>query len=95
MAVQAGRRTIAVFRVGDEFFAVNNACPHKGASLCDGEILIEDKIVRCPWHHWNWRLDGQGKLRKRSAPGLRTYEVAVNGDEVHPARVIANLWRTA
>ena len=27
MAVQAGRRTIAVFRVGDEFFAVNNAAP--------------------------------------------------------------------
>ena len=61
VAVQAGRRTIAVFRVGDDFFAVNNVCPHKGASLCDGEIIVEEKIVRCPWHHWNWQLE-DGKL---------------------------------
>ena len=81
VAVQAGRRTIAVFRIGDEFFAVNNACPHKGASLCDGEILIVDRLVRCPWHHWNWRLD-DGKLESDPRQGLRTYEVAVNGDEV-------------
>jgi nitrite reductase/ring-hydroxylating ferredoxin subunit len=36
IAVTAGHRTIAVFRVGDDFFAINNACPHKGAALCDG-----------------------------------------------------------
>jgi nitrite reductase (NADH) small subunit len=81
IAVQAGRRTIAVFRVGDDFFAVNNACPHKGAALCDGEIIIEDKIVRCPWHHWNWQLDS-GKLQADPRQALRTYEVTVDGGEV-------------
>jgi nitrite reductase (NADH) small subunit len=81
IAVQAGRRTIAVFRVGNEFFAVNNVCPHKGASLCDGEIVIEEKIVRCPWHHWNWQLE-DGKLQSDRRQALRTYEVAVDGDEV-------------
>ena len=81
IAVQAGRRVIAVFRLGEEFFAVNNACPHKGASLCDGEIVIADKVVRCPWHHWNWQLD-DGKLESDPRQRLRTYEVAVEGDEV-------------
>ena len=81
VAVQAGQRTIAVFRIGDEFFAVNNACPHKGASLCDGEIIAADKVIRCPWHHWNWRLD-VGKLESDPRQSLRTYEVAVDGDEV-------------
>ena len=81
IAVQAGRRVIAVFRVGNEFFAVNNMCPHKGASLCDGEIVIEEKIVRCPWHHWNWQLE-DGKLQSDRRQALRTYEVAVDGDEV-------------
>jgi len=81
VAVQAGRRTIAVFRVGDDFFALNNTCPHKGASLCDGEVLIEEKIVRCPWHHWNWRLK-DGKLQSDLRLGLRTYEVLVDGDQV-------------
>jgi nitrite reductase (NADH) small subunit len=81
VAVQAGRRTIAVFRIGNDFFAVNNTCPHKGASLCDGEIIIEEKIVRCPWHHWNWQLE-DGKLQSDGRQGLRTYQVAVDGDEV-------------
>jgi nitrite reductase (NADH) small subunit len=81
VAVQAAHRVIAVFRLGDDFFAVNNACPHKGASLCDGEILIRDKIVRCPWHHWNWQL-GDGKLESDPRQRLRTYQITVEGDEV-------------
>lgn len=81
IAVQAGRRTIAVFRVGNEFYAISNNCPHKGASLCEGEVLIEDKVVRCPWHHWNWQL-ADGRLESDPRQGVRTYEVAVEGNDV-------------
>jgi nitrite reductase/ring-hydroxylating ferredoxin subunit len=79
--VQAGRRTIAVFRVGNDFFAISNVCPHKGASLCDGEVLVEERRVRCPWHHWNWQLD-DGKLESDPRQSVRVYELAVDGDEV-------------
>jgi NAD(P)H-dependent nitrite reductase small subunit len=81
VAVQAGRRAIAVFRVGNDFFAISNVCPHKGASLCDGEVLIQERVVRCPWHHWNWQLD-DGKLESDPRQSVRVYEVAVDGDEV-------------
>jgi NAD(P)H-dependent nitrite reductase small subunit len=81
IAVRAGPPTVAVFRIGEEFYAISNVCPHKGASLCDGEILIEDKVVRCPWHHWNWRL-ADGRLQSDPRQGVRTYVVAVDGDEV-------------
>lgn len=81
IAVEAGRRTIAVFRAAGKLYAVANRCPHKGASLCDGEIVVEDAMVRCPWHHWNWKL-GDGKLEADPRQSLRTYEVAVEGDDV-------------
>jgi nitrite reductase/ring-hydroxylating ferredoxin subunit len=81
VAVQAGRLTVAVFRVGDEFFAINNRCPHKGASLCEGEIMVEERILRCPWHHWNWRLD-DGTLESDPRQRARIFEVAVDGEEV-------------
>jgi NAD(P)H-dependent nitrite reductase small subunit len=81
VAVQAGRRAIAVFRVGNDFFAISNVCPHKGASLCDGEVLIQERVVRCPWHHWNWQLD-DGKLESDPRQSVRVYQVAVDGDEV-------------
>jgi NAD(P)H-dependent nitrite reductase small subunit len=81
IAVQAGRHTIAVFRVGDDFFALNNVCPHKGASLCEGEVLVSEKIVRCPWHHWNWQLQ-DGRLQSDPRQGIRTFEVAIDGEDV-------------
>jgi NAD(P)H-dependent nitrite reductase small subunit len=81
VAVQAGRRTIAVFRIGHEVFAIHNSCPHKGASLCEGAVVPGDKVVRCPWHHWNWRLE-DGKLDVTATQGLRKYDVVVEGDEV-------------
>ncbi len=81
IAVEAGRRAIAVFRSGEAFFAVANACPHKGASLCEGEFLKDSKVVRCPWHHWNWSLD-TGELDADPRQKLRRYEIAVDGDDV-------------
>jgi len=81
IAVQAGKRTIAVFRTGDQVYAVANRCPHKGASLCDGEFVIEDGVIRCPWHHWNWQL-GDGKLETDPRQALRTYNVAIEGEDV-------------
>jgi NAD(P)H-dependent nitrite reductase small subunit len=81
IAVQAGRRTIAVFRIGGAFFAIHNTCPHKGASLVEGRVVCDRKVVRCPWHHWNWSLES-GTLDVDPHQGLRTYEVAVDGDDV-------------
>jgi nitrite reductase/ring-hydroxylating ferredoxin subunit len=81
IAVQAGRYTVAVFRIGDDFFALSNACPHKGASLCEGKVVIEDRIVRCPWHHWNWKLDN-GALQSDPRQRTRVFEIAIDGEDV-------------
>jgi len=81
VAVQAGRRTVAVFRVGNDVFATANFCPHKGASLCEGEVICSEKIVRCPWHHWNWHLD-QGVLEADPRQKLRRFDVAIEGEDV-------------
>src|SRR4051812_17258408 len=55
-AFQAGRTTVAVFRVKGEVFAINNRCVHKGASMCEGDVTNGGKIVRCPWHNWAFDL---------------------------------------
>lgn len=81
VAVEAGQRTVAVFRIGKEVFAVNNACPHKGASLCEGEVLCDEKIVRCPWHHWKWQLQ-DGALEPDTRQHLRQYDVFIEGEDV-------------
>ena len=53
---------VAVFRIGDRFHAIQDACPHMGASLADGKVI--DDCVECHWHHWMFDLrTGQGDQR--------------------------------
>lgn len=52
VAFTVGRHVVAVFRQGDEFFAINDFCPHMGASLAPGEVC--DGAVMCPWHAWRF-----------------------------------------
>ncbi|MBB2930310.1 MULTISPECIES: anthranilate 1,2-dioxygenase ferredoxin subunit AndAb [Paraburkholderia] len=47
-AVVAGNRQIAIFRLGDEVFALNDLCSHGHARLSDG--YVEDGCVECPLH---------------------------------------------
>ena len=45
---------VALFRRGDEVFAIGNQCPHQGGNLCDG--FIDGDIVTCPLHGWEFDL---------------------------------------
>jgi nitrite reductase (NADH) small subunit/3-phenylpropionate/trans-cinnamate dioxygenase ferredoxin subunit len=72
-------KLIAIFRCGGEFFAIDDVCPHMGASLSGG--YLEDGIVTCPWHAWRFRLaDGAWADNPRIKIGC--YPVRVIEDNV-------------
>jgi nitrite reductase [NAD(P)H] small subunit len=49
--VRTPPREIAVFRTAsDEFFALENKCPHKGGPLAEG--IVHGRKVACPLHNW-------------------------------------------
>ena len=50
--VEAGGRTLALFNVDGSYHAIDNACPHRGGPLGDGDL--DGPIVSCPWHGWRW-----------------------------------------
>jgi nitrite reductase (NADH) small subunit len=77
--VEVGNKLVAVFRTGDGYFAIDDLCPHMGASLSGG--YVENGIVTCPWHAWRFRLaDGAWADCPRIKIGC--YPVRVEGDEV-------------
>ena len=78
-AVQVGTKLIAVFHAGGAYRAIDDTCPHMGASLSDG--YVENGSVTCPWHAWRFRLsDGAWADNPRLKIGC--YPVRVEGDEV-------------
>lgn len=49
---RCGARQIALFRVGNDVRAIDNECPHAGASLYDG--YTDGVSVVCPLHAWEF-----------------------------------------
>lgn len=52
LKVEAQGKTLALFREGDAVRAIDDACPHEGASLSEGDF--KDGVVSCPWHAWTF-----------------------------------------
>ena len=76
--IVAGKE-VALFRCGGELFAIDDMCPHMGASLAGGHV--ENGVVTCPWHAWRFRLaDGTWADNPRIKIG--SYPIRVEGDEV-------------
>lgn len=79
ITVTVGERLVAVFFVDGEYRAIDDLCPHQGASL--GAGCVEDGEVFCPWHAWRFRLS-DGKWADNPKLGVDVFETRVVGDEV-------------
>jgi nitrite reductase (NADH) small subunit/3-phenylpropionate/trans-cinnamate dioxygenase ferredoxin subunit len=77
--VYAGDKAIALFCVGGKYFAIDDTCPHMGASLGSG--FVEGGTVTCPWHFWRFRLS-DGTWADNPKLGIGCYAVRVVGEDV-------------
>ncbi|MFO1066440.1 MAG: Rieske 2Fe-2S domain-containing protein [Pirellulales bacterium] len=77
-----GNRVVAVFCAGKDYYAIDDFCPHQGASLAGG--FLGDGNVACPWHYWRFSArDG----RWLDSPRIRidAFDVRIVGDEIQVA----------
>jgi thiamine pyrophosphate-dependent acetolactate synthase large subunit-like protein/nitrite reductase/ring-hydroxylating ferredoxin subunit len=57
-AVTCDGTTVCMTHYDGQYGAIDNACPHQGGPL--GEGSIEQGLLRCPWHGWDFDpLTGQ------------------------------------
>ena len=92
--IEVNGRSIGVFNVGGEFFALLNRCPHAGAELCSGTVTglrrsdkpgeyVWDRageIVRCPWHGWEFDIKTGQSWFDPSRVRVRPYPVTIESD---------------
>ncbi len=77
--VQVDGKDLGIFRVGDEYRAYRNLCPHAAAPVCGGRVT--GTVLRCPWHGWEFDLrTGAGLTNPASR--LQSYPVEVEGDQL-------------
>ena len=89
--VDVGGRSIGVFNVRGEFFAVLNRCPHQGGPLCLGnthgflrpagvgefEYSRAGEVLRCPWHGWEYDLRTDQSWFDPAVVRVQPFEVRV------------------
>lgn len=89
--VTVGGRSIGVFNIRGQFYALRNRCPHQGAPLCLGRVkgttlsskLYEyvygrdQEIIQCPWHGWEFEIATGRTHFNPHGMRVKAYEVTV------------------
>ena len=74
----AGR--IAVFRTaGDEIYAIEDRCPHKGGPLSQG--IVHGAHVTCPLHNWVISME-TGLAEGADEGAVRTFALRRDGERI-------------
>ena len=93
--VNIGARSIGIFNLNGEYYALLNVCPHQGAELCEGPIcgtnqpvddyrydyIQEGELVRCARHGWEFNIRDGSNFDDPSVRA-KTYRVSVADDKV-------------
>lgn len=78
--VDVGKHRIAVFRIGDDVYAIGDRCSHAEASLSEGEVFDTD--VECPRHGSEFDLrTGQPDTLPATQP-VPVYAVRIEDGDV-------------
>ncbi|OHB74971.1 MAG: nitrite reductase [Planctomycetes bacterium RBG_16_64_10] len=77
-----GQRLIAVFHEDGRYFAIDDTCPHMGASL--GAAPVADGVVACPWHAWRFNVRN-GSWCDHPKLRIETFPVRIAGNEIQVA----------
>jgi nitrite reductase (NADH) small subunit/3-phenylpropionate/trans-cinnamate dioxygenase ferredoxin subunit len=76
--VDVSGRAVAVFWDGATWTAVDDTCPHMGASLADGRLFGGE--LQCSWHEWRYdRATGQCPLRPWARVGVHEVRIDAGG----------------
>lgn len=86
-AVRIGARRIGVYRLGEDFHACKDRCPHQNQSLVEGSCTLDAQgtpVVRCPAHGWCFDLRNGQQIGSslQGTARVATYPVRVRAGRV-------------
>ncbi|MDX2380474.1 MAG: Rieske 2Fe-2S domain-containing protein [Acidimicrobiia bacterium] len=74
--VKVDGRRICVVRTADGVHAIDNACPHEGYGMTQGDL--DGDVITCAWHNWKFRVgDGVCILGEED---IQTHGVDIDDD---------------
>ena len=81
LRIEIAEHRVAMFRVGDDIYAIGDRCSHAEASLAEGEVF--DNEVECPRHGASFSLIDGDALTLPATTAVPIYKVDVEDDVVY------------
>lgn len=75
-----GTLEILIINVDDEFYAVENRCPHMGYPLFFGSL--EGKVLKCGFHNAQFDVSTGKPLNGVTGKSLRTFTLLRRGSRI-------------
>lgn len=75
VAVVVGEKAVAIFRLGDEIFALHDLCTHGHARLSEG--FVEDGCVECPLHQGLFDIRSGAPRCAPVTDAVRSYPIRI------------------
>lgn len=73
-------RSVALFNIADALYAIDDSCPHQGASLCGGRL--QGRVIQCCAHGLRFDL-ASGYLANSRALKVTCYPVEQQDGQVY------------
>jgi 3-phenylpropionate/trans-cinnamate dioxygenase ferredoxin subunit len=80
--VEVGEAAIALVRVGDKVYALDDICSHAHVSLSGGEVDLDECALECPKHGSLFSLETGEALSLPAVKPVATYDVELDGEDV-------------
>jgi NAD(P)H-dependent nitrite reductase small subunit len=73
-------QSIAVFRLGGEYYAIDDICTHDGGPLAEG--IVEGDEIECPRHGARFNIKTGAVLTLPATAPVTTYSVRIENGEI-------------
>ena len=77
---EADDQLVILFRVGDEFYCIDDVCTHDGGTLSDG--LVQGCEIECPRHGARFDIRNGQALTMPATQSTRSHQVKVQDGEI-------------
>ena len=77
-----GHPALAVIKVGDAVYVMDDTCTHAMANLSEGIVDVDDGVIECPLHGGTFALSTGDPVDLPCEVAITIYDVEIRGREV-------------
>lgn len=80
---ELGAVSIALVRIGVDWYAIGDRCTHQDVSLSEGEVLCDTRELECPKHGSSFSLETGAVDTLPATRPVPTYTVRIDDRDVY------------